>query len=166
MEVWYYANADQERQGPVTAEQIKILFQRQEISEQTQLWCEGMFAWMPLGSLAKQFKLDEPPGSPEPTPTSPYPLAPRTYNSAATPIAHVPSNLLWAVLSTLLCCWPLGIVAIVYAVKVERYRSDGDLAAAREASNTALMWSLWSAGIALAIVILIALADIAFGASR
>ena len=39
------------------------------------------------------------------------------------PRAHVPNNLVWAILATLFCCLPGGIVAIVYAARV-----DGKLA--------------------------------------
>ena len=32
--------------------------------------------------------------------------------------APPPNNLVWAILSTLFCCLPLGIVSIVYAAQV------------------------------------------------
>lgn len=54
--------------------------------------------------------------------------------------------LIWAILSTILCCWPLGIPAIVYASKVEKLWNQGDIAGAREKSEKAKMWCLIALG--------------------
>lgn len=58
---------------------------------------------------------------------------------------YVPNQLVWAILSTLFCCLPLGIVSIVYAAQVDGKRAAGDIAGAREASRKAGLWALWSA---------------------
>ena len=39
---------------------------------------------------------------------------------------------MWAILATLCCCVPTGIVAIVYAARVDNKRSSGDLQGAIE----------------------------------
>jgi len=57
---------------------------------------------------------------------------------------YVPNNLVWAILTTLFCCLPLGIVSIVYASQVDGKRAAGDVAGAREASRKAGLWALWS----------------------
>jgi len=57
----------------------------------------------------------------------------------------VPNHLAWAILSTLLCCLPLGIVSIVYAARVDGLRAAGDIAGARAASDSARNWALASA---------------------
>ena len=62
---------------------------------------------------------------------------------------HIPNHLVWAILSTLFCCLPLGIVSIVYASQVDGKRAAGDIAGAREASGKAKFWALLSAGLAL-----------------
>ena len=53
----------------------------------------------------------------------------------ATPGPYVPNHLVWAILSTLFCCLPLGIVSIVFAAQVDGKRAAGDLAGAQEASR-------------------------------
>jgi hypothetical protein len=58
---------------------------------------------------------------------------------------YVPNNLVWAILATLFCCLPLGIVSIVYASQVDGKRAAGDIAGAREASHKAKTWAIWSA---------------------
>jgi len=58
----------------------------------------------------------------------------------------VPNYLVWAILATLCCCLPAGIVAIVYAAQVDGKLSSGDYEGALAASNNAKMWSWISFG--------------------
>lgn len=58
---------------------------------------------------------------------------------------YVPNHLVWAILTTLFCCLPLGIVSIVYAAQVDGKRAAGDLTGAWEASRKAKLWAIWSA---------------------
>ena len=48
---------------------------------------------------------------------------------------YVPNHLVWAILSTLFCCLPLGIVSIVFAAQVNGKLAVGDMAGAQEASD-------------------------------
>jgi len=59
--------------------------------------------------------------------------------------AYVANNLVWAILTTLFCCLPLGIVSIVYASKVDGLRAAGNVQAAREAARKAGWWAVWAA---------------------
>lgn len=59
--------------------------------------------------------------------------------------AYVPNNLVWAILTTLFCCLPLGIVSIIYAAQVDGKRAAGDIAGAREAARKAGRWALCAA---------------------
>ncbi len=58
---------------------------------------------------------------------------------------YIPNHLVWAILTTLFCCLPLGIVSIVYASQVDGKRAAGDIQGAREASRKAGLWALLSA---------------------
>lgn len=55
-----------------------------------------------------------------------------------------PTNLVWAILSTILCCLPIGVVAIVYASKVSNHFYNNNYLKAKKASDRALYWSLAS----------------------
>lgn len=55
-----------------------------------------------------------------------------------------PSYLGWAIASTLCCCLPLGIVAIIYASQVNTKWLAGDVAGAYRASNRAQIWLILS----------------------
>ncbi|WP_026817395.1 CD225/dispanin family protein [Arenimonas composti] len=59
-----------------------------------------------------------------------------------------PDNyLVWAIIVTICCCLPGGIVSIVYAAQVDSKYNAGDYAGARDASDKAKLWALISAGV-------------------
>ncbi|MFZ1288099.1 MAG: CD225/dispanin family protein [Candidatus Phosphoribacter sp.] len=55
------------------------------------------------------------------------------------------NNLVLAILATVLCCLPLGIVAIIKASKVNGLWAVGDQAGAHAAAAEAKKWSIISA---------------------
>lgn len=58
-----------------------------------------------------------------------------------------PDNfLVWAVLSTVMCCVPTGVVAILYSNKVDGLWNAGQYDEAEEALRKAKMWTYISAG--------------------
>lgn len=68
------------------------------------------------------------------------------------------SNLVWAILTTIFCCLPFGIVAIVYAAKVDGLWAAGAYDAAYEASRKAKNWSIIAAAVGgLAIIVYVIL---------
>ena len=78
-----------------------------------------------------------------------------------------PDNyLVWAILCTLLCCLPFGIVSIVYSSKVDGLYNSGDYIGAQKASDNAKKWATWGAisGIVATVGILVFYAIVAFAA--
>jgi hypothetical protein len=57
-----------------------------------------------------------------------------------TTVESVDSYLLPALLTTIFCCMPLGIVALIYSGKVSAAKEEDDLEAAMEASRKARRW--------------------------
>lgn len=112
---------------------------------------------------------------PEKTYTPPPPAPPEnqnpyaaSYPSSSKPgrtiaSGHVPNYLVWAILSTLCCCLPAGIVAIVYAAQVDGKVASGDFHGALEASNNAKMWSWISFGASAVVGVLYFLLILAGG---
>jgi hypothetical protein len=70
-------------------------------------------------------------------------------STAATQTASIGNNLVWAILATLFCCLPTGIVAIVYAAQVDSKVSAGDIAGAKDSARNAATWSWVSFGLGL-----------------
>jgi hypothetical protein len=66
-----------------------------------------------------------------------------------------PENyLVWAILCTVLCCLPLGIVSIVYSNKVSGLWAQGRYAEAYEASNNAKKWAIIGAVVGAAAAVI------------
>ncbi|MBM7367872.1 CD225/dispanin family protein [Gordonia hydrophobica] len=61
------------------------------------------------------------------------------------------NNLVWAILATVLCCLPLGIVAIVKATSVSKLWAMGDYTGAHRAAEDAKKFSIWSAVASVAV---------------
>ena len=59
------------------------------------------------------------------------------------------SYLALAIISTILCCLPTGIVSIVYATKVNSAYADGNYDEANSASKNAKTWGFVSVGLGL-----------------
>lgn len=56
-----------------------------------------------------------------------------------------PNYLVWAILTTLCCCLPLGVVSIVFSAQVNSKWAQGDRAGAQDASNKAKNFAIWGA---------------------
>ena len=91
-----------------------------------------------------------------PPSASPYPAG--GYQQPAGP---PPNNyLVWAILSTVLCCLPLGVASIVFSTQVNSKWQMGDVAGAQASADKAKKFAIWSAvagvvvgGIYLALVL-------------
>jgi hypothetical protein len=86
----------------------------------------------------------EVPAAPAPPQAGYVPAAPQSYGPK-------PQNyLVWAILSTLFCCMPLGVVSIVFAAQVDGKYNSGDTAGAEASSKSAKAWAWASFGVGLA----------------
>ena len=74
------------------------------------------------------------------------------------------SYLIWAILTTCMCCLPFGIYAIIQAAKVENLYNMGDYDGAYKASNDAKKWSIISAIAWLIVMVIYVLLMLLLGA--
>lgn len=58
----------------------------------------------------------------------------------------IPNYLVHSIIVTIVCCWPAGIPAIVYAAQVNSRIARGDVAGAKDSSDKAKMWCWISLG--------------------
>jgi hypothetical protein len=72
------------------------------------------------------------------------------------PVLDIPNYLTQAILVTVCCCLPLGIVSIVQAARVNGLIAQGDYDAAQRASQSAKMWCIiaFVAGLVSNVVVL------------
>jgi hypothetical protein len=74
-------------------------------------------------------------------------VQPETAIAASSAVQRPRTNMVWAVLSLILFCLPLGLVGINYASKVNYLWTTGQVERAQSASKKALIWSLAGMGI-------------------
>lgn len=88
----------------------------------------------------------QPPVPPAVPPVPPvYTLPPGTQLPPLHPHgAMPPTYMIWAIISTICCCLPAGIVAIVFSSKVSTKYYNRDYEGARRASEMAEMWIIAS----------------------
>lgn len=75
----------------------------------------------------------------------PPPPGYQSYGSPAPSGPKPPNYLVWAILSTLFCCLPLGVASIVFAAQVDGKYNSGDYAGALESSAKAKKFATWGA---------------------
>lgn len=77
------------------------------------------------------------------------------YQTYAPGMTAAPNNhLVMAILTTIFCCLPFGIVSIVKAAQVNNLWQSGQYDAARKAAGDAKKWWMISAGIGVAVMVL------------
>ena len=75
---------------------------------------------------------------------------PRAYTPPGSQgVPNIPNYLVQAILVTVFCCLPTGIVAIVFAAQVNGRLQAGDLEGARRTSKNAKTWAWVSFGLGL-----------------
>ena len=154
--MWYYSENHQQL-GPVSEEDLKHKARSGALKPTTLVWKDGMSDWKPIAGipeLAIAIHNHSAPasatavlGSPVAVP-NPY-AAPQASMVQRPPMqmsSHVPfinsgGILAFAIVSTVMCCWPCGIPAIVYAAKINGQMTAGDYIGAQESARLSKMWS-------------------------
>ncbi len=136
---WFYTSNGTQA-GPITQQELAAKVQSGEVTATDLIWKEGMSDWLPMNQVP-EFSV----GAVNTPSQFGMPMAqPSAY--ASSPQPHV-TNYLWqSIVVTLLCCLPFGIVAIVFAAKVDGLVAAGDIAGAQAASKTAKLWVNLSVG--------------------
>ncbi len=91
MSNWYYADADQQRQGPLPAEELTQLFHQGRLRLDTLVWRDGLADWQPLRNFTQELALHQAPAETFYTPMETRP--PEAQPSApADPFAAAPAS--------------------------------------------------------------------------
>lgn len=111
---------------------------------------------------------EQPPGPPSgnypPPPPGGYPPPPPPGGGYPPPPGYgtQPDNyLVWAILTTVFCCLPLGIVSIVKSSQVSGLWAQGRYAEAHNASEDAKKWAIWSAIVGAIIIVIVIITNVA-----
>lgn len=142
MAQYYYLDSSNAQHGPVDESQLTA----NGVTSSTLVWCVGMNDWKPAGEVSELAYIfrGQPAGTPYSTPGNSYYGQQPSGAPMATGIAPS-NNLVWAILSTVLCCLPLGIVSIIYASQVDSEWTRGNYNEAYRKSRLARNWAIASA---------------------
>ena len=127
----YYYSFDGQQYGPVDESQLISL----GVKRDTLVWSENMNDWTPAGNVPalNRYFNDS---------TIEYSTPQPSYSSAP---AKPDNYLVWAILSTVLCCLPLGIVSIINSTKVDNLYQQGKYEEAQEAADKAKKYAIYGA---------------------
>ena len=148
----YWINHNGVQSGPVELEALKEM----GLTSQAYVWREGMADWVKITQMPELQGMYEMAAQPEAGVAAQEPVQQPSQAVTGDPIQPQytgqqnvpqqsaepcpPTNMVWAVLATILCCIPLGIVGIIYANKVSKLYLAGDLEGAKKASDTGAWW--------------------------
>jgi len=163
---WYYSkNAAQ--LGPVSLDELRAKLASGEISGSDMAWREGMPDWRPISSISElEVSVSGEQAAPAAGSVMNSPYSPPSAAPAQVSGALIPNYLWQSIVVTILCCWPLGIPAIVYAAKVDGLKARGDIQGALSASGSAKTWcwiAVGSWGVLVVIYLIFAVAMMVFG---
>ena len=164
MTEWYYSKMGLQ-QGPVPEDELVTKIRRGEIDGTNLIWKDGMAEWKPLSQMPELVGAPDSAAAStsgtswdQPVSKVPAPQAVGQIPIAQPPAYHgnyvaprIPTYMWQSVVATVIglpfCCllaMPFGIVAIVFAAKVEGLRVSGDVLGARHASDSAKTWMIVS----------------------
>ena len=89
MSNWYYADADRQRQGPLSAEELTLRFHQGKLRLDTLVWRDGLGEWQPLREFTNELALHQAPAETFYTPVE-APLVAALPASAANSMADSP----------------------------------------------------------------------------
>ncbi|MBL7500716.1 CD225/dispanin family protein [Frankia nepalensis] len=94
------------------------------------------------------------PGYGTPPPGYGYPPMPGGFGGPPPGGMPIPNYLWQSIVTTVLCCLPAGVIALVYSTRVQPKQQMGDIQGALEASKKAKTWCIVSAAVAGAGILL------------
>ena len=157
----YWVNIDGIQSGPISRDELANIDFNPEV---TYVWHEELDDWQRIDRLsefadivaakqkaaaehsehsesaesAEQSEHSESSVTPPPVPQPPVPQPP------VAPEAEAPTNLVWAVIATVMCCQITGVIAIVYGAMTSSANSAGNYEKARRYSDIAQIWVMVS----------------------
>ena len=175
----YWVNIDGIQSGPISRDELADMdfnpevtyVWHQELDDWHRIDQLSEFADIVAGKSVQQSVTPPPiPSEPEMPPVPPVPPVPEVFIVPSVPPvpsepeepivqpvppvpapseAEAPTNLVWAVIVTVMCCQITGIIAIVYGAMTSTANSAGNYEKARHYSDIAQIWVMVSIALGL-----------------
>lgn len=166
----YWVNIDGIQSGPISRDELADMDFNPEV---TYVWHQELDDWHRIDQLSEfadivvgksvQQSVTPPPipSEPEAFIVPPVPPVPSVPSEPEEPIvqpvpsepapsgAEAPTNLVWAVIVTVMCCQITGIIAIAYGAMTSTANSAGNYEKARHYSDIAQIWVMVSIALGL-----------------
>lgn len=140
--------------GPFSVEELKA----KGITGDTYVWAEGMPNWVHAKNVPELSDIlpnDSQPYFKESSQIPPqFPNTPTSSPYSQRMEQPPKSYLLETILTTIFCCWPLGIPSIIYASRVEKKFYAGDVMGAELDSANAKKWMWINVGVCVGLWVL------------
>ena len=146
----YYMHIGGQQVGPYEENELPS----HGLTASTMVWREGMPDWVAASQVPELSHL-LPPSQQPPSYQQQPGYGPQQPYGARPPMPD--TYMVWAVLVTVFCCLPFGIVSIVKASQVSSLYSQGRYQEAVAASEAAKKWAIWSAvaGVVISIIVIV-----------
>ena len=145
---YFYIDENNEQAGPLAIEDLQNV-----ITSKTLVWKKGQADWLKaedVPELESIVKVEAPPPIPQPVQIVDVP---KPVETGAEEVSYQPmkpdTNLTMAILCTLFCCVPFGVVAIYYASKVNTSYHQGAYFDAEDYSEKAKSYTYWGVGLGI-----------------
>jgi hypothetical protein len=145
---YFYIDENNEQAGPLSIEDLQKV-----ITSKTLVWKKGQADWLKaedIPELKSIVKVEAPPPIPQPVQIVDVP---KPVETGAEEVSYQPmkpdTNLTMAILCTLFCCVPFGVVAIYYASKVNTSYHQGAYFDAEDYSEKAESYTYWGVGLGI-----------------
>lgn len=145
---YFYIDENNEQAGPLAIEDLQNV-----ITSKTLVWKKGQADWLKaedVPELESIAKVEAPPPIPQPVQIVDVP---KPVETGAEEVSYQPmkpdTNLTMAILCTLFCCVPFGVVAIYYASKVNTSYHQGAYFDAENYSEKAKSYTYWGVGLGI-----------------
>jgi len=142
MQKFHYTNGTNSF-GPFSIEELKD----RNITGDTYVWTDGMPSWVlakTIPELESVIVADKQPYFSASAGVPPeFSQTPVQNKHSDNSLVRPPKNyLIETILTTIFCCWPLGIPSIIYATRVEKKFYKGDVNGAELDSASAKKWMI------------------------
>lgn len=120
MSDWYYSAGNDQRQGPLSSDDLVAQFRYGRIGLDTLVWRDGQAQWQPLRDFAAELGLSNEAGAPLPPPLPPSRPAPATYAAAQPAPKSGLSGCMIALIVAAVLAVPM--IAILAAIALPAYQ--------------------------------------------
>lgn len=135
MRDWYYSAGNEQRQGPLSTEDLVALFRQGSVGLDTLVWRDGQSQWQPLADFAAELGLVGASGAPLPPPLPARPALANPRAAAPPPKSGMSGCLIAAIIIAVLAIPAIAILAAIALPAYQDYTKRAKVASVLPAAE-------------------------------